>query len=116
MAQNVGKRVASKAKSKARRRVKRKVRRINGWTYVICFFALVLGLAMGVGAYTFICRDDCFKLRGNAEYNIDVGASLVYDDEVPAIEKFSYTIPASAVNAKKKMSKNTLAEAKPVIR
>lgn len=42
--------------------------------------------------------------------------SLVYDDEVPAIEKFSYTIPASAVDAKKKMSKNTLAEAKPVVR
>ena len=42
--------------------------------------------------------------------------SLVYDDEVPAIEKFSYVIPASAVKSTNKISKSTVAAAKPVVR
>ena len=42
--------------------------------------------------------------------------SLVYDEEIPAIEKLSYTIPAAAMNTSKKMSKCTLAELKPTVR
>ncbi len=100
MAQNTTKRVVNKAKSKAksraRRKIKSKVRRISVWTFVISFLALVVGIAVGIGAYSFISRDDCFRLRGEAEYDIALGSAFEYDDEGVRIIEFGRDISREA--------------------
>lgn len=95
MAENNTERIVNKAKSSASRRVRRKARRINGWTYFICFLALLLGFLCGAGAYSYVCRDDCFRLLGDAEYEIPLGATFEYDDSGVKIVEFGKNISES---------------------
>ena len=86
------KKAAKKATRKAKRKAKSKVRRIHPMTFVICFLALALGIGAGVGAYTVICAEDCFKLRGDEDYTVSVGASVTYKDEGVKVISFGKNI------------------------
>ena len=85
-----------KAKKKVKRKVKSKAKskakRIHPLTYVICAIALLIGVGAGIGAYSFISKDDCFKLKGDAEYTIPVGADITYVDEGVKIISFGKDI------------------------
>ena len=64
------KKVKRKVKSKVKRKAKSKARGIHPLTYVICALALLVGVGAGIGAYSFVCREDCFRLKGEAEYTV----------------------------------------------
>ncbi len=87
----------SKAKSKVKRKVKSKakskVRRIHPMTFVVCFLTLLLGIGAGIGAYTLVSADDCFKLKGDEAYTFKVGANVTeYTDEGVKIISFGKDI------------------------
>ena len=89
-----------KAKKKVKRKVKSKAKskakRIHPLTYVVCAIALLIGVGAGIGAYSFISKDDCFKLKGDAEYTIPVGADITYVDEGVKIISFGKDISSEA--------------------
>ena len=82
----------SKAKSRAKRKTrayaKKKMRRANLITVFISLFALIAGVAVGVFAYRYICRDDRFEMRGKKEVRVELNASefFYYDDGVEIVE------------------------------
>lgn len=84
--------IERKAKSKAKRKVKKKVKRIHPATIFICLLCLALGVAAGAGAYGFITKDDCFKLKGNKEYSIPLGSEFTYTDAGVEVISFGQDI------------------------
>ncbi|MBO7250961.1 MAG: hypothetical protein J6V42_06780 [Clostridia bacterium] len=105
---NIKNKAQSKAKSKVKRKVKSKakskVKRIHPMTFVICFLALLLGVGAGIGAYTLISADDCFKLKGDEAYTFKVGADISkYTDEGVKIISFGKDI-SSEVEVKTNLS------------
>ena len=71
---------------------------------MICALALIIGVGAGIGAYSFISRNDCFKLRGDAEYTVSVGAEVTYVDEGVKIISFGKDI-SSEVEVKTNLKK-----------
>ena len=104
----IKKKTVNKAKSRAKRKVKSKAKskakRIHPLTWVICALALIIGVGAGIGAYSFISRNDCFKLRGDAEYTVSVGAEVTYVDEGVKIISFGKDI-SSEVEVKSNLKK-----------
>ena len=104
----IKKKTVNKAKSRAKRKVKSKAKskakRIHPLTWVICALALIIGVGAGIGAYSFISRNDCFKLRGDAEYTVSVGAEVTYVDEGVKIISFGKDI-SSEVEVKTNLKK-----------
>ena len=98
----------SKAKKKIKRKVKssakRKAKGVHPLTWVIAVLALIIGVGAGIGAYSFISRDDCFKLKGDAEYTVPVGADITYVDEGVRIISFGKDI-SSEVNVRTNLKK-----------
>ncbi|MBQ8140293.1 MAG: hypothetical protein IJ038_01170 [Clostridia bacterium] len=88
--------VQKKAKNKVKRKVKSKarskVKKISPLTFVICFLCLAAGVGAGIGAYSFISRDDCFRLKGEKSYTVSVGTPLTYGDEGVKIIEFGKDI------------------------
>ena len=99
---------ANKAKAKAKRKVKSKAKskakRVHPLTWVIAVLALLIGVGAGIGAYTFISRDDCFKLKGDADYVFPVGADITYVDEGVKIISFGKDV-SSEVEVKTNLKK-----------
>jgi hypothetical protein len=99
---------ANKAKAKAKRKVKSKAKskakRVHPLTWVIAVLALLIGVGAGIGAYTFISRDDCFKLKGDADYVVPVGADITYVDEGVKIISFGKDV-SSEVEVKTNLKK-----------
>lgn len=98
----------SKAKKKVKRKVKSraksKAKRIHPLTWVISALALIIGVGAGIGAYSFISRDDCFKLKGDSEYTVPVGDDIIYVDEGVRIISFGKDI-SSEVEVKTNLQK-----------
>ncbi len=83
-----------KVKSKVKRKAKSKAKKIHPLTYVICFLCLALGVGAGIGGYSLICRNDTFRVRGEANYVLKVGEQdqLTYKDEGVKIIEFGRDI------------------------
>ncbi len=90
--EKIRKAVEKEAKKKVKRKVKSKVRRLHPLTFVICFLCLALGVGAGIGAYTFISRDDCFVLNGEKNYTVSVGSDFTYGDEGAKVISFGKDI------------------------
>ena len=88
----IRKKARKKAQRKVKSRAKSKARRIHPLTWVIAALALIIGVCAGIGAYSFISRNDCFKLNGEAEYTVPIGESTVYLDEGAQIISFGKDI------------------------
>ena len=86
------KKAKSKAKRKVKSRAKSKAKRIHPLTWVIAALALIIGVGAGIGVYSSISRDDCFKLKGDSEYTIPVGTDIIYVDEGARIISFGKDI------------------------
>ena len=95
-ASSLQKKATNKVKRKVKSRAKSKVKRIHPMTFVICFLCLALGIGAGVGAYSFICRDDCFRLKGDDNYTVLVGTGFNYKDEGVKIIEFGKDISKEA--------------------
>ena len=98
-ADELKKKAAKKAKSKVKRKVKSKVKskakKISAASYVIWVIALALGVALGAFAYSFLCRNDCFELKGKSEITIplgDEGSSGIYTDKGAKVISFGKDI------------------------
>lgn len=96
--------VKRKVKSKVKRKAKSKAKRIHPLTWVIAALALIIGVGAGIGIYSFVCRDDCFKLKGDSEYTVPVGADITYVDEGARIISFGKDI-SSEVEVKTNLKK-----------
>lgn len=53
--------------SKTKRSAKSTLKNAGAKTLIIVLLCLILGVAVGFGAWWFVCKDDCFKLVGNDE-------------------------------------------------
>ena len=105
MEDKIKSRAQSSAKRKAKSYTKKKLRRANLITLFICIFALAAGLVAGAYGYEYICRDDCFELRGKKEVKVMLDAAdfVYYDDGVRIIE-FGKNI-SNQVNVETNMTK-----------
>ncbi|MBQ7384478.1 MAG: hypothetical protein IJV72_06780 [Clostridia bacterium] len=101
--------VAKKAKSKVKRKVKSKARskakKIHPATYIIALLCLALGIGAGVGACALVCRNDCFKLKGDKSYTVSVGTPIAYKDEGVKIISFGQDI-SDKVEIKTNLTQN----------
>ena len=95
-ASSLQKKAKNKVKRKVKSKAKSKVKRIHPMTFVICFLCLAIGIGAGIGAYSFICRDDCFRLKGDDNYTVSVGTIFNYKDEGVKIIEFGKDISKEA--------------------
>ena len=87
------KKVAKKAKSKVKRKARSTAKRISAVSYVIWALALICGIAVGAVSCMFVCRNDCFKLRGKSEYVLTVGQeNNIYTDKGAQVISFGRDI------------------------
>ncbi len=77
---------------KARKQLKREARRMNAWTFLVCILALTVGFGAGIGAYGFICRDDCFYVIGKKEIAVPLGEDFLYNDKGAMVVEFGQDI------------------------
>ena len=71
--------VKNSAVRKTKRTAKKKIRRIRPLSFVVWFLALAIGLAVGVGACAFLCRNDRFELIGKSEIAVPVEEGKIYE-------------------------------------
>ena len=90
----VQKKAKKKVKRKIKSKAKSKAKRVHTATWVFAALALLVGIGVGVGACAFVCRDDCFKLKGDANYTVAIGADITYSDEGVKIISFGRDISA----------------------
>ena len=93
--EKVKKKAQKKVKRKVKSKAKSKAKRIHPITWVFAVLALVGGIGAGVGVCAFVCRDDCFKLNGETDYTVAVGADITYSDEGVKIISFGRDISAN---------------------
>ncbi len=70
-----------KGERKAKRTVKKKIKNLHPVTKVLAVLFLIVGIAAGVLACSFLSKNDRFVLTGNTQISIDVGTSYVYAEE-----------------------------------
>jgi hypothetical protein len=85
--------IAKKIKKKAKKKIKKGVKRLNGWTLFFCVIALAAGVAAGIGAHNFVCRNDEFELKGKKEHYLELGLGVFeYTDAGVSIVEFGKDI------------------------
>ncbi len=70
-----------KGERKAKRSVKKKIKNLHPATKVLAVLFLIVGIAAGVLACSFLSKNDRFVLTGSTQISIDAGTSYVYAEE-----------------------------------
>ncbi len=70
-----------KGERKAKRTLKKKIKNLHPLTKVLAVLFLIIGIAAGVFACSFLSRNDRFVLTGSTQISIDAGTSYVYAEE-----------------------------------
>ena len=71
--------VKKQAVRKTKRTAKKKIKRIHPLSFVVWLLALAIGVAVGVGACAFLCRNDGFTLIGKSEITVPVEEGKTYE-------------------------------------
>ena len=71
--------VKKQAVRKTKRTAKKKIKRIHPLSFVVWILALAIGVAVGVGACAFLCRNDGFTLIGKSEITVPVEEGKTYE-------------------------------------
>ena len=81
--ERLGQKAQNQVKRKAKRKVKSKARKtakkIHPLSYVIWVLVLLLGIGTGILGGMFLCRDDCFEIRGK-NVRVALGAEFAWED------------------------------------
>ena len=73
--------VFDKGERKAKRTAKKKIKNLHPLTKALAVIFLIVGIAAGVLACSFLSKNDRFVLMGNTQISIDAGTSYVYAEE-----------------------------------
>ena len=73
--------VFDKGERKAKRTVKKKIKNLHPLTKFLAVLFLLIGIAAGVLACSFLSKNDRFVLSGSTQISIDAGTSYVYEEE-----------------------------------
>ena len=66
---------------KAKRTLKKKIKNLHPLTKVLAVLFLLIGIAAGVFACSFLSKNDRFVLTGSTQISIDAGTPYVYVEE-----------------------------------
>ena len=70
-----------KGERKAKRTLKKKIKNLHPLTKFLAVLFLLVGIAAGVFACSFVSKNDRFVLTGSTQISIDAGTSYVYAEE-----------------------------------
>ena len=73
--------VMDKGERYAKRTLKKKIKNLHPLTKFLAVLFLLVGVAAGVFACSFLSKNDRFVLTGNTQISIDAGTSYVYAEE-----------------------------------
>ena len=70
-----------KGTKKTKRRAKSKIKKLHPATKALAILFLIIGIAAGFAACTYLSKNDRFVLRGESNFSIDVGEEFTYTEQ-----------------------------------